>query len=198
MTFKPENVQNLLRRLLFQYWYFSQPPWDTGISPPELFEFIQQHQPGRAIDMGCGTGTNIVTLAQAGWQVTGVDFAPRAVKLAKQKIRRAAISAQVFVRDATRLRGINGPFDLALDIGCFHALSRENQGNYLDELDRVLAPGGFWLHYGFLKSDASPSGNGLDAADLSRITAQLTLLSRRDGHDDKRNRSSAWLLFQKK
>jgi ubiquinone/menaquinone biosynthesis C-methylase UbiE len=198
VTFKPDNVQNLIRRLLFQYWYFGQPPWDTGISPPELIEFIQQHEPGRAIDMGCGTGTNIVTLAQAGWQVTGVDFAPRAVKLATQKLRRAGVSAEVFVRDATRLRGITGPFDLALDIGCFHAFSSENQEAYLDELDRVLAPGGFWLLYGFLKQVPSSPGSGLAEAHLDRITARMNLLSRRDGHDDKRNRSSAWLLFQKK
>lgn len=190
-------MQHLLRRLLFQYWYFSQPPWDTGISPPELIEFIQQHEPGRAIDLGCGTGTNVVTLAQAGWQVTGVDFAPRAIKLAGQKIMKAGVSAEVLVRDATRLRGINGPFDLALDIGCFHALSRENQGKYLDELNRVLAPGGFWLQYGFLKPHTAPSGSGLNEADLTGISARLTLLSRRDGHDDKRDRRSAWLLFQK-
>jgi SAM-dependent methyltransferase len=198
VKFKPDKLEHLIRRLQFQYWYFNQPPWDTGISPPELIEFLQQNKPGRAIDMGCGTGTNLITLAQAGWQVTGVDFAPRAIKLAKQKIRRAGISAEVFVRDATRLTGINGPFDLALDIGCFHALSRKNQGKYLEELDRILTPGGFWLQYGFLKSGATPSGTGLDEADLSHISARLTLLSRRDGHDDKRNRSSAWFLFQKK
>lgn len=190
-------MQHLIRRLQFQYWYFSQPPWDTGISPPELIEFIQQHTPGRAIDMGCGTGTNIITLARAGWQATGVDFAPRAIKLAKQKIRRAGVAAGLFVRDATKLTGIHGPFDLALDIGCFHAFTRKNQGKYLDELDRVLAPGGFWLIYGFLKPDASPSETGLSEADLSRISARFTLLSRCAGHDAKRNRSSAWLLFQK-
>jgi ubiquinone/menaquinone biosynthesis C-methylase UbiE len=191
-------VQHLIRRLKFQYRYFIQPPWDTGISPPELIEFIRQHTPGRAIDMGCGTGTNIITLAQSGWQATGVDYAPRAVKLAKQKIRRDGVSARVLVRDATRLTGINGPFDLALDIGCFHAFSGKDRENYLDELDRVLAPGGFWLLYGFLKPGSAPSGPGLDEADLSRISARLTLLSRRDGHDDKRNRTSAWFLFQKK
>ena len=79
------NVRNLFRRFLFHYWYFRQPPWDTGISPPELLEFIQNHRAGRAIDIGCGTGTNVITLAQAGWDVTGVDFAPRAIKLAQQK-----------------------------------------------------------------------------------------------------------------
>lgn len=184
-------MHHLIRRLQFQYWYFSQPPWDTGITPPEVFEFIRQHKPGRAIDIGCGTGTNIVTLAKAGWQATGVDFAPHAIKLAKQKIRQTGVTAEVYVRDATRLSDINGPFDLALDIGCFHAFSRENQGKYLDELDRVLAPGGFWLLYGFLKPGTDLSGSGLVSADLDRIAARFTLLSRRDGHDDKRDRSSA-------
>jgi ubiquinone/menaquinone biosynthesis C-methylase UbiE len=192
------TVQNLFRRLLFQYWYFSQPPWDTGISPPELIEFIQQHQPGRAIDIGCGTGTNVITLAQAGWQVTGVDFAPRAIQLARQKIKQAGVSAALLVNDATKLSGISGPFDFALDIGCFHAITQEGQSKYLDQLSRILASNGFWLMYGFLKPGTALSGPGLAEADLSRISARLTLLSRRDGHDDKRDRSSAWFLFQKK
>lgn len=190
-------MQNLLRRLLFQYWYFSQPPWDTGISPPELIEFIEGHQPGRAIDIGCGTGTNVITLTKAGWQVTGMDFAPRAIKLAKQKIKKVGIRASLSVNDATKLSGITGPFDLALDIGCFHAISKEGQRKYLDQLDRILAPNGFWLWYGFLKSGTPPSGPGLAEADLDRISDRFTLLSRRDGNDDKRDRSSAWFLFQK-
>ena len=200
MTFnlKPiAKVQNLLRRLQFQYWYFSQPPWDTGISPPELLEFIRDHQPGRALDMGCGTGTNVITLAKAGWQVTGVDFAPRAIKLAKQKIKNADIQATVAVNDATKLNGITGPFDFVLDLGCFHGISKDGQGRYLKQLDHVLAPNGFWLMYGFFKPDPLHSGPGLDEAGLNLISTRLTLLARRDGHDDKRNRTSAWFLYQK-
>jgi cyclopropane fatty-acyl-phospholipid synthase-like methyltransferase len=189
-------VQNLFRRLQFQYWYFSQPPWDTGISPPELLEFIKDHQPGHALDMGCGTGTNVITLAKAGWQVTGVDFAPRAVKLAKKKIKNAGIQAEVSVNDATKLSGITGPFDLALDLGCFHGISKDEQQKYLEQLDRILAPNGFWLLYAFLNPHTPPSSSGLDEADLSLISTHLTLLSRRDGFD-KRERLSAWFLFQK-
>jgi ubiquinone/menaquinone biosynthesis C-methylase UbiE len=190
-------VQNLFRRLLFQYWYFSQPPWDTGISPPELLEFIETHKPGRAIDIGCGTGTNVITLARAGWQVTGVDFAPRAIKLAKQKLKNAGVSASLSINDATKLTGISGPFDLALDIGCFHAITKEGQAKYLDQLERILVPNGFWLWYGFLKPDTAPSGPGLAEADLSRISTRMTLVSRRDGQDGTRGRASAWFLFQK-
>jgi len=190
-------VQNLFRRLLFQYWYFNQPPWDTGISPPELLEFIKNHQPGRALDIGCGTGTNIITLAKSGWHVTGIDFAPRAIKLARQKIKNAGIQATVAINDATKLNGITGPFDLALDLGCFHGITKDGQAKYLEQLDRVLAPNGFWLVYGFFKPDPLQSGPGLDEAALSLISTRLTLLSRRDGHDDKRNRTSAWFLYQK-
>jgi ubiquinone/menaquinone biosynthesis C-methylase UbiE len=190
-------VQSLVRRLLFQYWYFGQPPWDTGVSPPELLEFIQTHEPGHAIDLGCGTGTNVITLAKAGWRVTGVDFAPRAVKLAKQKVNRAGVQVELFVKDVTKLQGINGPFDLAFDIGCFHSIPQKGKVEYLRQLNRILAPNGFWLMYGFLKPETNHAGPGLVEADISHALSQLTLVSRQDGFDDSRARASAWFLFQK-
>jgi len=189
-------VQNLFRRLLFQYWYFGQPPWDTGISPPELLEFIQNNKPGRAIDIGCGTGTNVITLAKAGWQVTGVDFAPRAIKIAKQKIKMQGIQAELSVNDATKLQGINGSYDLALDIGCFHSFPEDGQAKYLAQLDRILASSGFWLMYGFLNPGTLPANPGLTEADISLISSRLTLISRRDSPDN-RGKPSAWFLFQK-
>ena len=188
-------MQNLFRRLLFQYWYFSQPPWDTGISPPELLEFINNHPPGRAIDIGCGTGTNIITLVKAGWQVTGVDFAPRAIKLARQKLKRVGVQAELSVNDATKLSCITGPFDFALDLGCFHGIAKEGRKKYLDQLKRILAPNGFWLLYTFLNPGTPRSSSGIDEADISLISSQLTLISRRDGFD-KRERASAWFLYQ--
>lgn len=191
-------MHNLFRRLLFHYWYFGQPKWDTGISPPELLDFIQMHRPGRAIDLGCGTGTNVITLAKAGWQVTGVDFAPRAVQLATRKINDAGVQAELLVDDASTLRRINGSYDLALDIGCFHGIPREGQSKYLKQLDWILAQDGFWLMYGFFKPSALDTGTGLVEADMNLISSQLTLVWRRDGFDDKRERPSAWFLFQKK
>ncbi|HKY52735.1 MAG TPA: class I SAM-dependent methyltransferase [Anaerolineales bacterium] len=190
-------MQNFFRRILFQYWYFGQPKWDTGVSPPELLDFIENHKPARAIDIGCGTGTNVITLAKAGWQVTGVDFAPRAIRLAKQKLEASGKQAELRVSDATNLKGINGPYELALDIGCFHSIQKEGKAKYLKELDRIVAPNGVWLMYGFLKPDPHHAGTGLDEADLNRVSSHLTLLSRRDGYDDKRDRHSAWFLFQK-
>ena len=187
----------MLRRLFFQYSYFRQPPWDTGISPPELFEFIETHPPGRAIDIGCGTGTNVITLARAGWQVTGVDFAPRAIRLARRKLKEAGLQTEVQVNDATRLKGIQDPFDLALDLGCFHGITPTGRIRYLQQLERILAPNGFWLLYAFIKPETDSTSSALTEADIRQISSRLKILSRQEGFDDKRGRSSAWLLFKK-
>ena len=191
-------MQNFFRRLLFHYWYFRRPPWDTGVSPPELFEFIENHPPGRAIDIGCGTGTNVITLVRAGWRVTGVDFAPRAIKIARQKVQDAGLQAELYVRDAASLQGIDGPFDLAFDLGCFHGIPSDRHPRYLAQLQRILARGGFWLIYGFLKPDAAQPGTGLAPADVDRITTfPLIQIRRSEGVDSGRGRPSAWFLFQK-
>jgi len=187
-------MSNIFHRFTFNLWYYFNPPWDSGISPPELLDFIEKNPPGKAIDIGCGTGTNVITLAQAGWDVTGVDFAPRAIKIAKRKAGKVGIEAELHVRDATDLEGISGPFDLALDMGCFHSLG-DKKADYLSELDRLLAPGGHWLMYGFFR--ASSSDTGLAEADLELISASLNRVWRRDGFD-KRERPSAWFLYRKK
>jgi len=88
---------------------------------------------------------------------------------------------------------IPGPYDLALDIGCFHGLT--DKGAYVRQLTRILAPEGKWLMYGFLKVPPHGRGLGLTQADLDLILSQgLHLLSRRDGVDGRR-RPSAWFLF---
>ena len=186
----------MFRRLSFNIWYLRKPPWDSGISPPELLEFIKNHPAGKAIDLGCGTGTNIIALAEAGWQVTGVDFAPRAIRIAKNKIKHKNIQAALYVGDVTRLDNIKEHYDLALDIGCFHSLSQTGKLDYLNQLDRFLAPGGFWLMYGFFNPNPLQPGPGLAETEIDLISTRFSLLSRQNGFD-RRGRTSAWFLFQK-
>jgi SAM-dependent methyltransferase len=186
----------MFRRLFFNLWYFRKPPWDSGISPPELLQFIQDHPPGKAIDLGCGTGTNLITLTRAGWQVSGVDFAPRAIRMARKKLERENIEADLRVADVTGLKGVHGPFDLALDLGCFHGIPEEGRKKYLDQLNRILASNGFWLLYAFLAPGTPRSGHGLAEAEIDLISSRFSLRSRQDGFD-RRERLSAWFLFQK-
>lgn len=127
--------------------------WDTGITPPELMALLEGPdalEPGRALDLGCGTGTNAITLAQHGWFVTGVDFSSLAISSARRKAD--WVSGVTFVEgDVTRLRelGVDGPFDLVLDIGCFHSVAPNRRGAYVREVTRVTRPGSLVLLFAF-------------------------------------------------
>jgi 2-polyprenyl-3-methyl-5-hydroxy-6-metoxy-1,4-benzoquinol methylase len=66
--------------------------------------------------------------------VAGVDFVGRAVRAARRKAKQAGVQVDFHADDVTRLRGVSGPFDLVLDIGCLHSLSRQQKAVYTDNL----------------------------------------------------------------
>ena len=74
------------RRILFGLAYLTgNTPWDTGVTPPEVIRLVQSGElmPGRAVDLGCGTGLNAIYLVRHGWEVTGVDGAAAAIRRAR-------------------------------------------------------------------------------------------------------------------
>lgn len=138
-------------RWKFEWLYWrKRTPWDTQITPPEVWEFIARRPPGRALDLGCGTGTNAMTLARHGWQVTGVDFARRAIWLARRKAAAAGLSIDFRVADVADLRMLDGPYDYALDIGCLFGLRAADRMRYAKELVRLVRPGGDYMLYAWL------------------------------------------------
>ncbi len=118
-----------------------RPRWDTGEPRPELRDLAGAG--GRALDLGCGTGTDAISLAQQGWQVVGVDFVPEAIATASERARGAGSTATFVLGDVTRLREIEvrGPFDLVIDIGCYHTIPSGRRDAYAAEVAAVTRPG---------------------------------------------------------
>ena len=119
-------------------------PWDTGRPSSELGRVLSQNsiQPCRALELGCGTGTNSVWLAQQGFEVTGVDVAPLAVERAEQRARAAGVKARFLVADVLHLPALDGPFAFFFDRGCYHAVRRSAPEQYAPAVARQLASGG--------------------------------------------------------
>lgn len=186
---------NLYIWFMYNLWYFRKPPWDTGISPPELLLFIHENPSGRALDLGCGTGTNAIALARQGWNTTGIDFALRAIRAARRKAAKAGLQVNFLVGDVTRLKNIQGPFDLILDIGCYHSLPPDRQKVYRDNLQKYLNQGGSWLLYTFRKGEGE-GGPGLTEDDIESVSRHLPLVDRKDSQDPNR-RPSSWLRYRK-
>ncbi len=141
-----QRWRNLLR---FNLMYLGRPPWDTGITPPEVVEVIESGMvpAGRAIDLGCGTGTNAIYLARHGFEVIGVDSAVLAIIRARRKARRAGVRARFHLGLVTRLDFLPWRADLALDIGCLHGLWPADRPAYAAALSRAVRPGGHYLLY---------------------------------------------------
>ncbi len=101
---------------------------------------------GRALEVGCGTGTNAVWLATKGFEVVALDLAPRAVAMAQA--RAAATGVRVDLRAADFLNDPLdlAPFDFVFDRGCFHVFdAATDQDRFAARVAALLAPGGRWL-----------------------------------------------------
>lgn len=192
---------SLLQRLRFNLRYYRHPPWDTGVSPPELLDFIKGYpmgrELGRALALGCGTAANVITLAQHGWQVTGVDFARTAIGMARRKARRAGVEVDLRVGDVTKEGIAGGVYDLVLDMRCFHSLTLEGRAAYARNLGRLMSPGGTFLLYVFVKRGDEVEGGGVPESELTALTEMLELVAWEDGTNRGR-RPSAWLTFRKR
>ncbi len=150
---------------------FGRPRWDTGQPRSELQELVAGGRPGRALDLGCGTGTNAVYLAKHGWEVVGVDFVPRAIEAARGRALEAGETPRFVVGDVTHLRrlGVDGPFDLIVDVGCYHSVPDALRCAYATEVAAVARHGADFYLAGI--SDAPVTWRllgtrGTNAADL--------------------------------
>jgi cyclopropane fatty-acyl-phospholipid synthase-like methyltransferase len=144
-----------------------------------------------ALDLGCGTGTNLVTLAKEGWQVKGVDFAWRAVTKARQRLNKAGLAGEVLVGDVAKVE-ISGTFDLVLDIGCYHGLPVQSRMEYRLRLLSWLVEGGSFLLYAHRVGQ--PESLGITEAEIRELESGLKLVKRADSQD-RWGRNATWLTF---
>lgn len=187
-------MERFARWLTFNLWYFKRPPWDTGISPPELMDFIHRHPAGRALDLGCGSGANLLTLAKAGWQVVGIDMSFLAVWHARQRLRKEKVNGQVLMGSVTNLSRISPPFDLILDIGCYHGLPQVDRALYQQNLLHYLAPSGTFLVYAHLKDEGQNQMTGISREEIEMFNGLFTPVRVQESQD-RWGRVVIWLEY---
>ena len=131
------------------YRYF-RAPWDTG-AREELVSLVESGRikPGRAIDLGCGTGANALYLAQNGFEVTGVDYAEAAIEKAQARAKEAGAQVNFLVDDLTNLCHVSGTFDFLLDYGVLDDLRPRQRESYLRNMLSLTHSCSRYLLWGF-------------------------------------------------
>lgn len=163
------------------------------MTPPELVAFVEDgaaRAPGRALDLGCGTGTNALYLAAHGWEAVGADFSPTAISRARARAAHAPDGrrATFFVADVTRLPDLGAPFQLVLDIGCLHSIPPAARESYARGVAHALRDGGTYLLYAFCPPDAY----GIARDEVAGLFAPALAL---DSFVAGTGRPSAWYRF---
>jgi SAM-dependent methyltransferase len=106
---------------------------------PWLYEAAEfrLHKGERVLEIGCGTGCDLLQFAKHGAQAVGVDITPEHLRLARERIGQLA---EVREAEATRLPFPDGSFDYVYSHGVLHHI--ENPRRVVEEIFRVLKPGG--------------------------------------------------------
>jgi len=123
---------------------------------------------GHALDLGCGSGFWSVLLAQRGWDVTGIDVVPKAVRTARASARQAGVETHVVEGSVTMLTGagIGTGFRLILDFGVVHGLSTNQVRAVGREVTKVAAEDATLLMYAFLPGRRGPLPRGIDRDEI--------------------------------
>jgi SAM-dependent methyltransferase len=186
---------NLLKWFYDFTYRFRKPPWDTGLTPPEVISLVESGGiRGRALDLGCGTGTHSIYLARRGFAVVGVDFSSKAIEMAREKARQAGAAVDFRVGDVTRLDFLREPFDFVLDIGCFHSLDAKGRTGYARHLARLASPGGTFLLWAF--DGWSHFGVGATPGEVQQAFAPHFAVSRVE-HETSDRRASTWYWLRR-
>ena len=136
-------------------------PWDAVGVRDELRSLLATGEvtPAthpRALDLGCGTGANVVELATRGFETTGVDFSAVALHKAGERARAAGVGEhcrflEVDLTAASLPPAVGAGYDLLLDFGTLDDLRPEGRTRMAAHVAQLARPGAivlFWCFYG--------------------------------------------------
>ena len=116
----------------------------SGRPNHSLSTIVQDMTPGRALDVGCGEGADVIWLAERGWDATGIDISTTAVSRGREiAAQRSLTNAHFVVGDLSDVP-IDGTFDL-ITASFLHSPVALTRTEILRRLAASVSPGGHLL-----------------------------------------------------
>ncbi|MCZ6631044.1 MAG: class I SAM-dependent methyltransferase [Actinobacteria bacterium] len=167
--------------------------WGLGLTPWERMQAFgaeqvslmfdreeQGRQPpyGAALDLGSGTGFWSVNLAERGWDVTGVEIVPKALRAARERAHKAGVEVRFLEGSVAALRdtGVGSGFRLVLDFGTVHGLTPGEVKTVTREVSAVATDDATLLMYAFSPGRKGPTPRGLSRDEVETAYAGWRVL----------------------
>jgi len=147
-------------------------PWEINRPDQNLIDFVKENRlpPCRVIDIGCGTGSNLIWLASQNFQATGYDLSPMAITIAREKAAACGVTCTFFNKDFLVEALAPDSFDFAFDRGCFHHIrDHDKRLNFAAKVATTLGENGIWLSL-IGNNDETREGEGPPKLSASEIT----------------------------
>ncbi len=138
-------------------------PWNSETPPEALVKLVQDGtvRSCRTIDLGCGAGNYAICLAGLGFDVTGVDSSPAAIKIAEERAKKQGARCRFIVADLLGdLREVTGTFDFAYDWELLHHIFPEDRESYIKNVHKILNPKATYFSVCFSEKDLQFGGSG--------------------------------------
>jgi ubiquinone/menaquinone biosynthesis C-methylase UbiE len=113
---------------------------------------LRKHKVKTVLDLTCGTGSQVFSLAKHGYKVTGADFSPALLKIARDKARKGKIKVRLIEGDMRTIKV--GSFDAVITI--FNAVGHLTKSGFekaMRNIYRNLKTGGLYV-FDILNLDA--------------------------------------------
>jgi len=123
-------------------------PWDIGRPDFNLTDMVTEKpiRDCKALEIGCGTGSNAVWLAQQNFSVTATDVSEIAIQKAKERASDSGVKCVFLVSDFLNDEISGAPFGFVFDRGCFHSFDSDEERKQLAEnVAFHLEKEGLWL-----------------------------------------------------
>jgi SAM-dependent methyltransferase len=121
---------------------YLNPPADTFYALEYSFYLLGDVRGKTVLDLGCGTGENLVPLVKRGAQVIAIDISPDLIQLARQRLESYGVSAEVQEGSAYATGLPDGSVDVVFSMALLHHLDLPRARQ---EIYRVLRPGGLFI-----------------------------------------------------
>jgi SAM-dependent methyltransferase len=138
-------------------------PWNSETPPDALVDLVESRKvlPCRAVDLGCGAGNYAIYLAAHGFDMTGVDSSPAAVKIATGNARRLGVRCRFIIADLIGdLHEVQERFDFAFDWEFLHHIFPDDRETYVRNVAKILNRGALYLSVSFSETDPQFGGTG--------------------------------------
>jgi SAM-dependent methyltransferase len=138
-------------------------PWNIETPPDALVELVDSGKvkPCKTIDLGCGAGNYAIYLASIGFDVTGIDISPAAIKIAEENAKKKGVKWNFLVADVLGdLDEVKETFDFAYDWELLHHIFPDKRKKYVENVYRIINPGGKYLSVCFSEKDLQFGGSG--------------------------------------